>query len=251
MWASAVPYLLELEKTPAVSSFESPLPQEDVEGNAMLRSKITRADRHALWLARPSRRRIREEVCDGFVIGGGAHMLRQQARLAAQFNKPFFLQLVGTGLTTAFMLHFGATLTHATWPAVTCHEIYVDDLLKSASPVRDGYVHVPEAPGLGVELDEEAIARYRVEPGYVPPPPRNLYRVTWPSGAQVTYPVGKRGIPWNRWWAVRRVGRFRRRQPAAFPSRRASGYHPRRRQRRMGRPVAAAKQAPVRGWKGV
>jgi len=28
--------------------------------------------------------------------------------------------------------------------------------------VRDGYVSVPEEPGLGVELDQEVIARYLV-----------------------------------------------------------------------------------------
>ena len=192
--SSAVPYLLELEETPAVALFESPLPQEDAAGNAILRGKITRAVAMH-YGSPPIETAIREEVCDGFVIGGGAHMLRQQAGLAAQFNKPFFLQLVGTGLTTAFSLHFGATLTHATWPAVTCHEIYEDDLLTERIAIHDGYAHVPEAPGLGIEPDEEAIARYRVEPGYAPPPPCNLYRVTWPSGAQVTYPVSKRGTP--------------------------------------------------------
>jgi L-alanine-DL-glutamate epimerase-like enolase superfamily enzyme len=191
--STGVPYLLALEETPTVSLFESPIPQEDAAGNAMLRSKITRAVAMH-YGSPPIETAIHEQVCDGFVIGGGANLLRQQAALAAQFNKPFFLQLVGTGFTTAFMLHFGATLTHAIWPAVTCHEIYVDDLLKERIAIRQGYARVPEAPGLGVEPDEEAIARYRVEPGYAPPPPRNLYCVTWPSGANVIYPVGKRGI---------------------------------------------------------
>jgi len=95
------------------------------------------------------------------------------------------------------MLHFGATLTHATWPAVTCHEIYVDDMLTERIEVRQGYMHVPEAPGLGVQLDEAALEQYRVDPGYMPDPPRNLYRVSWPSGHSVIYPVGKRSISWN------------------------------------------------------
>jgi L-alanine-DL-glutamate epimerase-like enolase superfamily enzyme len=192
----AVPHIVDLERTSAVGLLESPLPQHDIEGNAMLRKRITRPI--AMHYGSPTiDAAIAGQVCDGFVIGGGAHMLRQQAAVAAQFNKPFFLQLVGTGLTTAFMLHFGATLTHATWPAVTCHEIYVDDMITERIEVRQGYMHVPEAPGLGVELDEDALARYRVEPGYMPPPPRNLYRVSWPSGHSVVYPVGKRDISWN------------------------------------------------------
>jgi len=193
---TAVPFIHELQKTSAVNILESPLPQSDIEGNAILRSKITRPI--ALHYGSPTLDAvIRDEVCDGFVIGGGAASIRQQAAVAAQFNKPFFLQMVGTGLTAAFMLHFGATLTHANWPAVTCHEIYVDDLIKERIQVYQGYARVPEVPGLGVELDEEAVARYRVEQGYSPAPPRNLYRVSWPSGASVIYPVGKNDIWWN------------------------------------------------------
>jgi L-alanine-DL-glutamate epimerase-like enolase superfamily enzyme len=193
---TATPHLRELEKTAAVNIIESPIPQGDVEGNALLRSKITRPIAMH-YGSPPIQTAIHAGVCDGFVIGGGAHRVRQEGELAAQCNKPFFLQMVGTGLTTAFMLHFGATLSHATWPAVTCHEIYVDDLIRERLPVSGGYATVPTAPGLGVEPDEEAIARYRVEAGYMPPPPRNLYRVSWPSGMSMTYPVGKRDISWN------------------------------------------------------
>jgi L-alanine-DL-glutamate epimerase-like enolase superfamily enzyme len=188
----AVPYLLELEKNPAIVIFESPIPQGDVEGNAVVRSKITRPIAMH-YGSPPIQTTIRDEVCDGFVIGGGADRIRKQAAVAEQMNKPFWLQMVGTGFTTSFMLHFGATLSHATWPAITCHEIYVDDLLKERLPVQHGFMPVPEAPGLGVEPDEEAIARYEVEEGYAPPPPRNLYRAVWPNGASVVYAVGKHG----------------------------------------------------------
>lgn len=190
--AAAVPYLLDLEKTPSVSFFESPIPQGDVEGNNVIRGKITRPV--AMHYGSPPVQTVaREGVCDGFVIGGGALRVRQQAEFAAQLNKPFWLQLVGTGLTTAFMLHLGATLTHATWPAISCHEIYVDDLITEPIRVRGGVAHVPEEPGLGIEPDEEAIARYRVERDYRPDPPRSLYQVSWPSGARVVYRVGKEG----------------------------------------------------------
>lgn len=188
----AAAYLQALEQVPGVSLAESPIPQEDVAGGALLRRK-TRLKIALHYGSPPIETALREEVCDGFVIGGGASSVRRQAALAAQVNKPFFLQLVGTGLTTAWMLHFGATLTHATWPAVTCHEIYQDDLLRERLAVRSGYVAVPEGPGLGVELDEDAVARCQVPEGYAPPPPDNLYRVRWPSGACVVYPVGKRG----------------------------------------------------------
>ncbi|MHB9032781.1 MAG: mandelate racemase/muconate lactonizing enzyme family protein [Anaerolineae bacterium] len=190
--STAAPVLRELEKNPLVNLFETPIPQYDVEGNAQLRRKVTRPI--AMHYGQPPiQTAIDSEVCDGFVIGGGASSVRRQAELAAQFNKPFFLQLVGTGLTTALMLHWGATMTHATWPAITCNEIYVDDLITKHLDPHQGYMHVPEAPGLGIEVDEDAISRYAVAEGFVPEPPRNLYKVSWPNGHQVVYPQGHRG----------------------------------------------------------
>jgi len=36
-------------------------------------------------------------------------------------------------------------------------------LVKESLPVENGYVRVPSAPGLGVELDEGALATYGVQ----------------------------------------------------------------------------------------
>ena len=189
----AVPVLRALETVPGMHIFETPIPQGDVEGNRILRQKV------GLPIAMhygspPIQTAIRDEVCDGFVIGGMAERTRQSGELAAQMSKPFFLQMVGTGITTAWMLHWGAVLSTATWPAISCWEIYTDDLITERPTINAGYVRVPEAPGLGVILDEQALAKYEVARDDSPPPPRNLYRVVWPNGAQVTYRVGKEGV---------------------------------------------------------
>lgn len=189
----ATPYLMEMEKIPSMEIWESPIPQWDVEGNKLIRQKIARPIAMHYGVP-PIQTAIPDEVCDGFVIGGGINSVFAQGHLAAQFNKPFFLELVGTGLTTAFTVHMGAVLTHATWPAITCHEIFEDDLLVERLKVSNGYAHLPERPGLGVDLDEEAVARYTVQPGYRPPYPRNLYRLSWASGGSVTYAAFRRNL---------------------------------------------------------
>ena len=38
-----------------------------------------------------------------------------------------------------------------------------EDILEEPFPVRDGKVHIPDGPGLGVEVDREKLARYTVE----------------------------------------------------------------------------------------
>jgi hypothetical protein len=130
---------------------------------------------------------VKEEVCDGFVCAaGGAAMLRQGA-LAAEAKKPLFVQLVGTGITTAWATHLGAVIQAAQWPAVTCMNMYQHKLLKEPPGVTAGHLRVPEAPGLGVEVDEDALERFRMEPPYEHPKPRLLLLVRRAGGRTTHY----------------------------------------------------------------
>jgi L-alanine-DL-glutamate epimerase-like enolase superfamily enzyme len=56
----------------------------------------------------------------------------------------------------------GAVMPTATLPGVTASHTYQDDLIVEAHAVQRGFMKVPEEPGLGVELDEDVIARFRV-----------------------------------------------------------------------------------------
>jgi hypothetical protein len=94
---------------------------------------------------------------------------------------------VGTGITTAMSLQFGAVLPMAQWPAVNCLNLYTDDLLVNPIEIRGGYAHLPEGPGLGIEVDEDALARFRKEPSYTYPRIRQLILVQWPDGRKRYY----------------------------------------------------------------
>src|SRR5690625_1793358 len=50
-------------------------------------------------------------------------------------------------------LDYGSELFGPSWLA--------DDPVKNPLHIEDGYIHVPEKPGLGVELDDEKVAKYR------------------------------------------------------------------------------------------
>jgi len=129
---------------------------------------------------------LKEDVCEGFVISGGAKRVLDHAAVAAQANKPFWLQLTGTGLTTLFAAHLGAVLSHARWPAVTITHLYSNDLLAEPLEVKGGYIRVPEEPGLGIAIDEEVLERFRVE-STEKPGPEDLYAVIWPDGRRTLY----------------------------------------------------------------
>ena len=181
--ATAVLYLRELEKYKNVAIVETPIPQGDVAGNKRIREQTTLPI--AMHLGSPPiMTALQEEVCDGFVIGGGASALMRQTTISATANKPFWLQLVGTGLTTAWTAQVGAVATHAQWPAVTCMHIWSDDLIEQPVEIKDGYMTVPSGPGLGVTLDEAAVERLRLpDQGKLPTRPKRWYAISWPEGA--------------------------------------------------------------------
>jgi hypothetical protein len=111
----------------------------------------------------PSGTAIDQRYCGGFVLHAGAAASMAAGHVAAMANMPLFLQLVGTGLTTALCLHLGSVLVAARWPAITCYELYEHPLIRQRHDVRGGLAPVPTGPGLGVEIDMDAVERYRVD----------------------------------------------------------------------------------------
>ncbi len=159
--AAAVPIIKKLEQYPIIAMYESPIPQHDILGNRQIRRATSRPV--AMHFGSPPYITcVREEVNDGFVICAGKSGVMRQGMLSAEAQMPFWLQLVGCGLTTTWAAHLGAVLTHATWPAITCLNLYSHHLLKKPIQVKGGYHQVPDGPGLGVEVDEKALKKFQV-----------------------------------------------------------------------------------------
>ena len=151
-------YLQELQKNPRMDIFESPIPQADVEGNKILRAKINRPIAMH-YGSPPIQTALRDEVCDGFVIGGGANNVRDQGTLAAQMNKPFFLQMVGTRPDDRLHAPLWArTLTHA---QVAGRHLPRDLRRRSDQGAARGalrlYAGCPRRPAWVSKPDEDAI----------------------------------------------------------------------------------------------
>jgi L-alanine-DL-glutamate epimerase-like enolase superfamily enzyme len=179
-------YLAELEQFHNIAIFETPIPQDDVEGNKLLRTK-TNIPIAQHYGNPPIMTALREEVCDGFVIGGGAKRVIESGTIAAMANKAFWLQLTGNGLTAVWAMHLAAVLTHAQWPAINLNHMFVSDLVKPGIVVENGTAQIPNTPGLGYDLDEDAVAKYRIQEFPKRPQPNKLYAIRWPSGAASYY----------------------------------------------------------------
>ncbi|MCY4111506.1 MAG: enolase, partial [Chloroflexi bacterium] len=182
----AQPLLTTLADYPKVAIFETPIPQTDIGGNRALRAAVPRPI--AMHFdSPPFLTAVKEDVCDGFVVSGGAAACLHQGAQAAAANMPLWLQLVGTGITTAFAMHLGAVLPAARWPAISCLNTYAYDLLTEPLPVEHGYVPVPQAPGLGVTVDEDLVHRLRRPDASPLDLPRTIYTVRWADGRTAEY----------------------------------------------------------------
>lgn len=185
---NAVPHLLEIGDYPNVAMFESPIPQGDVKGGLLIKKQVPQPIAHHYGQP-PIITALTEDVCDGFVIGGGASRVLREGTLAHHAKMPFWLQLVGTGLTTMWSVHLGAVLSQARWPAIPGVNIYSHTLLKEFT-ISGGHIRVPDGPGLGVEVDWDAVEGFRVDPDYKKPQPRQMHTIFWPDGRQTHYKDG-------------------------------------------------------------
>ena len=182
--AQALPLLKSLEQYEQVAMIETPIPQKDVAGNQQIRRQLNRPI--AMHMGDPpTATAITQDVTDGFILGGPAKELLKMATVCELANKPFWLQMVGTGITTTWAAHVAAVCSHARWPSITSMNIWESQLVQQPIEVRGGYYPVPDEPGLGVEVDETALRKYAVDHDDVKPP-KHLYRYSRASG-EVTY----------------------------------------------------------------
>ena len=182
--ANAVELLKSLEQYEQVAMIETPIPQGDVAGNKHIRARIDRpVAMH--YGSPPIATTLEEDVTDGFVVCAGAYNITRQNAVCEMGNKPFWLQLVGTGITTTWAAHLGAVCSQAKWPAITCMNIWRSQLLKEDIELRGGFYRVPEKPGLGIEVDQKALKKYGVDYSWLDSP-RHVYRYARANG-EVTY----------------------------------------------------------------
>lgn len=111
------------------------------------------------------------EIADGISIkimkSGGLARAQTVARMAAARG----LSAYGGDMFEAGLAHLAGAHMIAATPEITLGcEFYQakyflrDDILASPFPVVDGHVVLPDAPGLGVDVDEDALARFAVAP---------------------------------------------------------------------------------------
>jgi len=185
--ATALPLIAELEAHPLVGFIEDPFPKSDLEGWRRLREQIRIPLIFHVGVGHPGLPEVTAGVADVYMFSGmpiGDTLISGFA--CARANTQMFLQLTGGTLTKALALHIAAVLPTATGHSIHLDDQYQDDVTRERIPVVEGASPVPEGPGLGVEVDEEALAELAAKAPEVPTePPRHIGILHLPDGQKL------------------------------------------------------------------
>ena len=148
---------------------EEPVATDDIDGSAEVAGALATAI--AGYETEVGLYGFRELITRGAVDivqpdiawSGGLSECRRIAAFAAAHHKMVAPHAFSTAVTLAASLHFAAATANALALEFDQNPNGLrDDLLKEPLAAdRDGFVHLPQRPGLGIELDPAALDRYR------------------------------------------------------------------------------------------
>jgi L-alanine-DL-glutamate epimerase-like enolase superfamily enzyme len=146
--------------------FEDPFPKHDLAAYRELCRQVK--TRVALHLADPRAmlQAIREQACSVFNTGGNPGMAGfvSNCYLAAAAGIPVWHGSgCDLGILDASYLHSCAAAPNCTLPSDILSYLREDDLIADPIDIRDSFAMVSDRPGLGVQLDDDAVRRHQVQ----------------------------------------------------------------------------------------
>jgi muconate cycloisomerase len=160
---------LEATRTAKLLFLEQPLAAADLAGLAALArmSPIPiGADEgiHALHDIEAHARRGAGGVSLKLIKLGGFSAALEAAALCEQLRLEINVaaKVAESSIASAAVIHLACALPRITWGVSLTHVYLAEDLVRTPQSLRDGRLVLPDAPGLGVDVDERQIARLRV-----------------------------------------------------------------------------------------
>jgi muconate cycloisomerase len=71
-------------------------------------------------------------------------------------------KIAESSIASSALVHLACAIPASDWGVSLTHFYLAEDLVRRPLPLGDGIVALPTGPGLGVEVDEAAVARFRV-----------------------------------------------------------------------------------------
>ena len=160
-----------------ITWFEEPVPPEDLRGYREVRDKSeiplsggeTESTRYGFhrWLEE----RAVDILQPDLGVVGGISEFRKVVTLASTYHTQVYPHVWGSGILLNTAVHCCFALPHfpdGLEPAPVLLEwdntpnVFRERLSRTLPELVDGRVHLPELPGIGVQIDEEIIKRHRI-----------------------------------------------------------------------------------------
>ena len=94
---------------------------------------------------------------------GGLLRVKKVAAVAEAWGVPCLMHCAhDLGIKTAAITHVAASTPNFPGPNDTCYHGLVDDVLVEKLEIENGRIRVPTGVGLGVEVDESKVEKYRI-----------------------------------------------------------------------------------------
>ena len=152
-----------------VRFFEDPCATTNVETLAQVRKEtgIHILVNGGIGLPETVRPFLEQDAADSLMpdtpASGALLRVRKIADIAAPWNVPCLMHCAhDLGLKTASIVHLAASTPNFSGPNDTCYHGLVDDILAKPLEFKNGQLDILTGPGLGVEVDESKIAKYRI-----------------------------------------------------------------------------------------
>jgi muconate cycloisomerase len=165
-YADFLPVAKALDRIGNCLVFEDPFNKNDFEGYRNLRREVKTHVAQHLGEPRAMLRVIKENAASVFNTGGnpGMSSFVSNCYLAAAAGMPVWHGSGNDcGIVDASYLHSCAASPNCTLPSDILSFLREDDLIVEPIRIEDSYAIVSDRPGLGVDLDEDAIRRYQMK----------------------------------------------------------------------------------------
>jgi muconate cycloisomerase len=166
--AAAKEYIDKTRKA-RLSFVEQPLPADDIEGL----KKLAKASKvpigidegiHSISDIETSARAGAGGVSLKLIKLGGVSAAVEAGKLCQRLGLSvnIAVKIAESSIGSAAALHLACAVPKADWGVSLSHLYLAEDVVKRPLPLAGGFVTLPDGPGLGVEVDEAAIQRFRV-----------------------------------------------------------------------------------------
>lgn len=139
--------------------FEDPIREDDIQAYADLRKRVRLP---IVYHHTPlgARQEVVMRSADAYMLGHARiGTAIRRAGLFEAANIPFMLQNVGGEITRMMITHMQAAFPTADFHFISTTERWKSDVVKERFEPVNGFMKVPEGPGLGVTLDRDALKR--------------------------------------------------------------------------------------------